>query len=90
MARSKVNSGDVFILDKGLKIIQWNGSGSSKDERFKVSVNALNPSRSMNPSSFLVYAHVHAHVLRLYIDISLDVFFCINIFYFAIETNTKM
>lgn len=26
---------DVYILDLGLKLIQWNGSGSNKDERFK-------------------------------------------------------
>ncbi|KAH9494944.1 hypothetical protein Btru_020853 [Bulinus truncatus] len=26
---------DVYILDLGLKLLQWNGSGSNKDERFK-------------------------------------------------------
>ncbi|XP_012939160.1 gelsolin-like protein 2 [Aplysia californica] len=26
---------DVYILDLGLRLIQWNGSGSNKDERFK-------------------------------------------------------
>lgn len=35
LARSRVHSGDVFILDLGLKIYQWNGSESNKDERFK-------------------------------------------------------
>ena len=31
----RVLSGDVFILDLGLTLYQWNGSQSSKDERFK-------------------------------------------------------
>mmetsp|Transcript_48510 Transcript_48510/g.114547 ORF Transcript_48510/g.114547 Transcript_48510/m.114547 type:complete len:975 (+) Transcript_48510:71-2995(+) len=30
-----INSGDVFILDKGLKIYQWNGKDSNKYERAK-------------------------------------------------------
>ncbi|XP_060552733.1 gelsolin-like protein 2 [Ruditapes philippinarum] len=33
--KKSLNSGDVFILDQGLKIYQWNGSGSNKDERMK-------------------------------------------------------
>lgn len=36
-ARSSLNSGDVFILDLGLEIFQFNGNDSNKDERFKVS-----------------------------------------------------
>ena len=35
LAKSRIQSGDVFILDLGLTLYQWNGSGSSKDERFK-------------------------------------------------------
>jgi len=35
LARSRVQSGDVFILDLGVKIYQWNGNQSNKDERFK-------------------------------------------------------
>ncbi|GFR87113.1 gelsolin [Elysia marginata] len=35
LCKSRINSGDVFILDLGRKIYQWNGSGSNKDERFK-------------------------------------------------------
>jgi len=35
LARSRIHSGDVFILDLGLTMYQWNGSGSNKDERFK-------------------------------------------------------
>ena len=31
-----LNNGDVFILDCGLKIFQWNGKSSSKAERAKV------------------------------------------------------
>ncbi|XP_063437789.1 gelsolin-like protein 2 [Mytilus trossulus] len=30
-----LDSGDVYILDLGLQIYQWNGSGSNKDERMK-------------------------------------------------------
>ncbi|XP_013406832.1 gelsolin-like protein 2 [Lingula anatina] len=33
--KSLLSSGDVYILDLGLKLYQWNGSGSNKDERFK-------------------------------------------------------
>lgn len=33
--KSRVDSGDVYILDLGLRLIQWNGKGSNKDERFK-------------------------------------------------------
>ncbi|XP_013406840.1 gelsolin-like protein 2 [Lingula anatina] len=35
LKRKSLNSGDVFILDLGLKIYQWNGTDSNKDERFK-------------------------------------------------------
>lgn len=30
-----LDSSDVFILDLGLKLFQWNGSGANKEERFK-------------------------------------------------------
>ncbi|XP_076447809.1 gelsolin-like protein 2 [Babylonia areolata] len=33
--RSRVDSDDVYILDLGLHLVQWNGKGSNKDERFK-------------------------------------------------------
>ncbi|XP_064604250.1 gelsolin-like protein 2 [Liolophura sinensis] len=33
--KKSLNSGDVFILDLGRMIYQWNGSGSNKDERMK-------------------------------------------------------
>jgi len=32
-----MNSGDVFILDKGLQILQWNGSKSGVQEKFRAS-----------------------------------------------------
>jgi len=35
LSRARIHSGDVFILDLGLTLYQWNGSGSNKDERFK-------------------------------------------------------
>jgi gelsolin len=34
-APSSLDKSDVFILDLGLEIIQWNGETSNKDERFK-------------------------------------------------------
>ncbi|XP_067937826.1 gelsolin-like protein 2 isoform X2 [Watersipora subatra] len=34
MRRKLVNSGDVFIMDLGMKIYQWNGSNCSKDEKY--------------------------------------------------------
>ena len=36
LSKKRLNSDDVFILDLGLKIFQWNGNGCNKDERFKV------------------------------------------------------
>lgn len=36
MNKSRVTSNDVFILDKGLEIYQWNGKSCNKDEKFKV------------------------------------------------------
>ena len=30
-----LDSSDVFILDLGLQIYQWNGSSGNKDERFR-------------------------------------------------------
>lgn len=35
LARARVHTDDVFILDLGMTLYQWNGSGSNKDERFK-------------------------------------------------------
>jgi gelsolin len=35
LAAASLNQGDVFILDLGLKLIQWNGSKSSGPERMK-------------------------------------------------------
>eukprot|EP00003_Mantamonas_plastica_P001333 TRINITY_DN1095_c0_g5_i1.p1 TRINITY_DN1095_c0_g5~~TRINITY_DN1095_c0_g5_i1.p1 ORF type:complete len:833 (-),score=276.14 TRINITY_DN1095_c0_g5_i1:45-2471(-) len=34
-SRASLNSGDVFILDMGLEIFQWNGKDSSRKERAK-------------------------------------------------------
>ncbi|CAG2216132.1 GSN [Mytilus edulis] len=33
--RSKLDSNDVYILDLGLQIYQWNGENCNKDEKFK-------------------------------------------------------
>lgn len=35
LSRDSLNSGDVFILDNGLTLYQWNGSKSSGQERIK-------------------------------------------------------
>jgi gelsolin len=35
MSKDCLDSGDVFIMDLGGKVYQWNGSKSSKDERFR-------------------------------------------------------
>ena len=36
LCASKIISGDVFILDLGKKLIQFNGSDSNKDEKYNV------------------------------------------------------
>lgn len=33
--KDKMSSDDVYILDLGNKLYQWNGKGCNKDERFK-------------------------------------------------------
>jgi len=35
-AKSRLQSGDVFILDMGVKVFQWNGSEASVFEKHKV------------------------------------------------------
>lgn len=35
LCKSRLNTDDVFILDLGLTLYQWNGNGCNKDERFK-------------------------------------------------------
>jgi len=35
LCKSRVSSGDVYILDLGKKIWQWNGDGANKDEKFQ-------------------------------------------------------
>lgn len=35
-AKSRLNQGDVFVLDVGLTIFQWNGTGASVFEKNKV------------------------------------------------------
>ena len=34
-SRKSLDSSDVFILDLGLEIYQWNGKTCNKDEKFK-------------------------------------------------------
>ena len=40
-AKSRLNSGDVFILDMGVKVYQWNGSGASAFEKNKVNLQTV-------------------------------------------------
>jgi len=51
LARDSLNSGDVFIVDAGLKIYQWNGSKSAGMERMKAGQfsRALDEERSGRP-----------------------------------------
>jgi len=53
--RARLSPDDVFILDSGLQIFQWNGSGANKDERFKAAqyVNELKSERGKADSEVL-------------------------------------
>lgn len=42
LARSRLNSDDVFILDQGLILYQWNGKGCNKDEKFQATQFLVN------------------------------------------------
>jgi gelsolin len=35
LSKASIDSSDVFILDLGLTIYQWNGKTCNKDEKFK-------------------------------------------------------
>jgi len=52
LARTSLNSGDVFILDNGLKIYQWNGkkSGGSEKSRASQLARALDDERGGKPT----------------------------------------
>lgn len=41
MKKDKLKSGDVFIIDNGLKIYQWNGSECTHDEKFKAAQEVM-------------------------------------------------
>ena len=47
LSNSALNQGDVYILDKGLELFQWNGDNSSPFERNKAAqiVQAINSQR---------------------------------------------
>lgn len=36
LKKSLLNSGDVYVLDMGLQIFQWNGQNCNKDEKWRV------------------------------------------------------
>lgn len=52
LARSSLNGGDVFILDNGLKIYQWNGSKAGGAEKARASqlARALDDERGGKPT----------------------------------------
>lgn len=53
LKKEKLNPDDVFILDMGLTLYQWNGSGCNKDEKFKASqyLTQLKSERGGKPST---------------------------------------
>lgn len=53
MSHTSLNSGDVFILDAGLKIYQWNGSRASFFEKIKAGnlVRAIRDERGGKPEA---------------------------------------
>ncbi|XP_076468711.1 gelsolin-like protein 2 [Babylonia areolata] len=53
LCKNRVKPDDVFILDQGMTIYQWNGSGSNKDERFKAMqyVQELKSERNGRPTT---------------------------------------
>eukprot|EP00127_Corallochytrium_limacisporum_P000838 Clim_evm14s26 gene=Clim_evmTU14s26 len=55
-AASSLNSGDVFILDLGMTIIQWNGSASGGMERVKAAefCRALDAQRKELPEVYVI------------------------------------
>ena len=62
MAASSLNSGDVFILDLGLHLIQWNGSEANKKEKAKAqslkaasgaNINTTNGNKGNSDSDWL-------------------------------------
>lgn len=40
-SRRSLDSGDVFIIDLGSLAFQWNGSNSSKEEKFRVCLETV-------------------------------------------------
>lgn len=59
-SRARIVSDDVFILDLGLQLYQWNGKNSNKDERFKAMqyLNALKSERGNADSETLDEADI--------------------------------
>jgi len=51
LSHKSLNSGDVYIVDLGLKLIQWNGSKSNGAERIKAAqlVRAIEEERNGHP-----------------------------------------
>lgn len=50
MKKSLLDSSDVFILDLGLKIYQYNGATANKDEKYKA-VQYLQDLKSKRPKA---------------------------------------
>lgn len=56
MSSESLNSGDVFVLDAGLKLWQWQGAKCSGQERVKAAtlMNAIDDERSGKPVKFQI------------------------------------
>ncbi|CAF1060603.1 unnamed protein product [Rotaria magnacalcarata] len=56
LERVSLNSGDVFVLDTGLVLYQWNGKSSSGQERLKAALycRALDDERRGLPEAFVL------------------------------------
>lgn len=68
--RSKLDSTDVYLLDLGMTIYQWNGTGSNKNERFKVSEFLISLCDAAHQFYYVpgIAYRVGLHVYKLYMN----------------------
>lgn len=62
LARESLNDGDVFILDKGMKIYQWNGAAANKYEKYKgleITTKIKNEERGGKPELIVLESKVN-------------------------------
>lgn len=53
--KHNVDDSDVFILDAGLQVYQYNGSTCNKDEKMKVGMNVMNVQIIPNNAGALLF-----------------------------------